>query len=208
MKEKGKIVFIIGLVMLFMSSILSASAATILYNSSDVSFDNTSSGLTATNVQDAIDELQTKANTFTSIQTDVDNLYNNKRIYGAFYKGSGRTSYSTSDHIFMGYGFVTTNSTKLLFIVPFVWSKSINSVSVTKILTSFRISQSGGGYIEGDLVDLSSYVTSYDFKKENGVLIITLVKSGGFKKGGTTTNVTDYSSFCGYAKMDMTITYK
>ena len=36
--------------------------AAILYASSDVSYDNTSSGMSATNVQDALDELYTKAN--------------------------------------------------------------------------------------------------------------------------------------------------
>ena len=36
--------------------------AAILYASSDVGYDNTSSGMTATNVQDALDELYTKAN--------------------------------------------------------------------------------------------------------------------------------------------------
>ena len=55
---KTVVAFIIGIVI----SGTSVYAATILFNSNQVGYDNTTSGMTSTNVQDALDELYTKAN--------------------------------------------------------------------------------------------------------------------------------------------------
>lgn len=61
---KSNIKLIIGILIGMVLSITTVYAATILFASSQVSYDNTSSGMSATNVQDALDELYTKANTW------------------------------------------------------------------------------------------------------------------------------------------------
>ena len=58
-KRLGNILFIGILVFLV---VISVSAATYLYNASEVSYDNTKSGLTSTDVQSAMSELYTKCN--------------------------------------------------------------------------------------------------------------------------------------------------
>ena len=62
-------------------------AATILFNSNQVRYDNTSSGTSATNVQDALDELYTKADNMVSI--DLDTFQTNR----------GRTIYASSEGV-------------------------------------------------------------------------------------------------------------
>lgn len=62
-KTKSNIKFIIGLIV-GLTLTGGAYAATILFDSEEVSYDNTTSGLTSTNVQDALTELNTKANTW------------------------------------------------------------------------------------------------------------------------------------------------
>ena len=57
---KTVVAFVLGLII----SGTGVYAATILFASNQVGYDNTSSGLTSTNVQDALDELYTKANTW------------------------------------------------------------------------------------------------------------------------------------------------
>ena len=57
---KTVVAFILGIII----SGTGVYAATIIYNSNQVGYDNTSSGMSATNVQDALDELYTKANTW------------------------------------------------------------------------------------------------------------------------------------------------
>ena len=57
---KTVVAFILGIII----SGTTVYAATILFNSNQVGYDNTSSGMSATNVQDALDELYTKANTW------------------------------------------------------------------------------------------------------------------------------------------------
>ncbi|MBQ9024236.1 MAG: hypothetical protein IJ105_03330, partial [Bacilli bacterium] len=52
--NKERIVFLIGVVSIFFSSIISVFAANYLYSSSEVSFDNSSSGISSDNVQGAI----------------------------------------------------------------------------------------------------------------------------------------------------------
>ncbi|MBQ9024693.1 MAG: hypothetical protein IJ105_05740, partial [Bacilli bacterium] len=53
-KSKESIIFLIGVVSIFFSSIISVFAANYLYSSSEVSFDNSSSGISSDNVQGAI----------------------------------------------------------------------------------------------------------------------------------------------------------
>lgn len=61
---KSNIKLIIGILIGMVLSITTVYAATILFASNQVGYDNTSSGMSATNVQDALDELYTKANTW------------------------------------------------------------------------------------------------------------------------------------------------
>ena len=59
---KNNIKLFVGIIIGIIISGTSVYAATILFNSNQVGYDNTSSGMSATNVQDALDELYTKAN--------------------------------------------------------------------------------------------------------------------------------------------------
>jgi hypothetical protein len=60
---KSNIKLVIGILIGAVLSGTTVYAATILFNSNQVVYDNTSSGMSATNVQGALDELYTKANT-------------------------------------------------------------------------------------------------------------------------------------------------
>ena len=72
--KKEKIVFVMALITIIISSIISVYAANYIYNSQDVEYDNTGKNITSTNVQGAIDELYTDANNYSSINTRVTNL--------------------------------------------------------------------------------------------------------------------------------------
>ena len=72
--NKERIVFFISLIMMIISSSISVYAANYLYSSSEVSFDNSSSGISSDNVQGAIDELYQDANDYSSINTRVTDL--------------------------------------------------------------------------------------------------------------------------------------
>ena len=61
---KSNIKLIIGILIGMVLSITTVYAATILFASNQVSYDNTTSGLSSTNVQGALDELYTRANTW------------------------------------------------------------------------------------------------------------------------------------------------
>ena len=72
--KKEKIVFVIALITILISSIISVYAANYLYNSQEVEYDNTGKNIASTNVQGAIDELYIDANNYSSINTRVTNL--------------------------------------------------------------------------------------------------------------------------------------
>ena len=72
--KKEKIVFVMALISIIISSIISVYAANYLYNSQDVEYDNIGKNITSTNVQGAIDELYIDANNYSSINTRVTNL--------------------------------------------------------------------------------------------------------------------------------------
>ena len=78
--SKEKIVFIISTVMMVVASITTVFAANYLYNSNEVSYDNTNSGLESDNVQGAIDELYGHATDYTSIASRVSTLEGNFQI--------------------------------------------------------------------------------------------------------------------------------
>ena len=69
--NKERIVFLIGVVSIFFSSIISVFAANYLYSSSEVSFDNSSSGISSDNVQGAIDELYQNASDYSSLESRI-----------------------------------------------------------------------------------------------------------------------------------------
>ena len=70
-KSKERIIFLIGVVSIFFSSIISVFAANYLYSSSEVSFDNSSSGISSDNVQGAIDELYQNASDYSSLESRI-----------------------------------------------------------------------------------------------------------------------------------------
>lgn len=73
--SKEKIIFIVGIIVLIISSTISVSAA-ILYSGSDVIYSNSSSGLSANNVQNAIDELYSSANNYDLLSDKVTAMEN------------------------------------------------------------------------------------------------------------------------------------
>ena len=83
--KKERLVLIVCVIMLFLSSIVNAMAVSAyLYNSNEVSYNNNSSGITSTNVQGAIDELYEHATDYNSMNTRVSALeshFNNSSVY-------------------------------------------------------------------------------------------------------------------------------
>ena len=80
--KKEKIVFVMALITIIISSIISVYAANYLYNSTEVEYDNQGKNITSTNVQGAIDELYTDANNYSSINTRVTNLESSFSLRG------------------------------------------------------------------------------------------------------------------------------
>ena len=73
--KKIKIILILCIVMLFVSSMVSVMAVSAyLYNSNEVSYNNNASGITSSNVQGAIDELYEHATDYTNMNTRVSAL--------------------------------------------------------------------------------------------------------------------------------------
>ena len=72
--KKEKIVLVMALITIIISSIISVYAANYLYNSTEVEYDNQGKNITSTNVQGAIDELYTDANNYSSINDRVNTL--------------------------------------------------------------------------------------------------------------------------------------
>ena len=84
----------IGLLIGFFLAGGTAYAATILFNGNEVTYNNSNSGISSTNVQDAIDELYTRANTW----IDPNNNFGTPQYYAfGTYKGwCGSTDTSCS----------------------------------------------------------------------------------------------------------------
>ena len=76
---KTVVAFILGIII----SGTTVYAATILFASNQVSYDNTSSGMSATNVQDALDELYTKAQNMVPIDPNTFNTNTKKTVYAS-----------------------------------------------------------------------------------------------------------------------------
>ena len=74
--KKERVVFIMALITIIISSIISVYAANYLYNSQDVEYDNIGKNITSTNVQGAIDELYAQANDYTQLNERITNLEN------------------------------------------------------------------------------------------------------------------------------------
>ena len=72
MKKEYIIITIISLLFVLSTSISTSYAVTsYLYNSSDVSYDNSSSGTSASNVQTAVDELYAEATDYTALREQI-----------------------------------------------------------------------------------------------------------------------------------------
>ena len=69
--KKEKVVFVMALITIIISSIISVYAANYLYNSNEVEYDNTNKNISSTNVQGAIDELYTQANDYTELKNKI-----------------------------------------------------------------------------------------------------------------------------------------
>ena len=76
MKNKERLLYIIsGLVIALVTSTITAYASTnYLYNADEVSYQNSSSGLTHQDVQGAIDELYAQATNYTNLNTRITTL--------------------------------------------------------------------------------------------------------------------------------------
>ena len=83
---------------LLLTFLLGAKASSLIY-SSNVTYDNTSSGLSSTTVQGALDELYEKANNKTSenvLDTSVTNYFNN-----AIERGTSETPHEGADDVYL-----------------------------------------------------------------------------------------------------------
>ena len=91
--KKERIVLIISLVIMSLSSIVSAMAVSAyLYNSNEVSYNNNASGISSTNVQGAIDELYGHVTDYTSMDTRVSSLE-------GYFKNNPNINFSNSNGI-------------------------------------------------------------------------------------------------------------
>ena len=113
--KKERIVLIISLIIMSLSSIVSAMAVSAyLYNSNEVSYNNNASGITSTNVQGAIDELYRHVTDYTSMDTRVSALegkftgnpnitfngtngYNRIKVYTSSNKDGGLALYDSNN---------------------------------------------------------------------------------------------------------------
>lgn len=75
--KKEKIMFIFSLIIMLFSGAVSIFAVTCLYNSEDVSYDNSNSGLTSTNVQASLDELYGHCTDYNNIDARLTAVENN-----------------------------------------------------------------------------------------------------------------------------------
>ena len=116
--------------------------AAILYASSDVSYDNTTSGLTSTNVQDALDELYTKANTRIDPNIELNKIVTTNT--------TGRV-YATSS------GVCIVRKGKLSCFKTNNWSEEQNHIQQVFSDVSCRVDSS---YVYCDASDFNCYVYS------------------------------------------------
>ena len=80
--------FILGVIIGLIWSSGIAYAATILFESSEVSYDNTTSGLSATNVQSALDELYVESTTYQLFESRVSSIESKLYPVGSYYETS------------------------------------------------------------------------------------------------------------------------
>ena len=81
---KSNVKLVIGIIIGMVLPITTVYAATILFASNQVSYDNTTSGLSSTNVQDALDELDTMAaNSGVPIDPDTFKTNPEKTVYAS-----------------------------------------------------------------------------------------------------------------------------
>ena len=70
--SKEKVVFVLGSIMMVIASLTTVYAANYLYNSKEISFDNTGTGIQSDNVQGAVDELFDYLTDYTDLKNKLD----------------------------------------------------------------------------------------------------------------------------------------
>ena len=94
--------FILGMIIGLIWSSGIAYAATILFDSDEVSYDNTTSGLSATNVQSALDELYVESTSYQLFETRVSTLESQIYPVGSIYISTTKTTASAVASLFGG----------------------------------------------------------------------------------------------------------
>ena len=174
--KKMKIVFILSIVMMFVSSIVSAMAVSAyLYNSNEVSYNNNASGINSTNVQGAIDELYEHATDYTNMNTRVSALEG--------YFKNNPTSYFDGRRLEVGINSSSNsvinlykNGTKRLALWPNTGNEEVSIAAYSTDGTS-----NGGLNVSGNPIRLSGDVSvnSYNFSMHNNVTHIKRLSSSG-----------------------------
>lgn len=141
-----------------------AQVQTILDNALDadhVVYDNTNSGLSAANVQDAIDELNTDISSIsltasnvtydntssglssTNVQNAIDEVVDDTT--DEFYFKAGE-SYSFSGALYLSCGFITTGQKEIFFPI-YLPKRTDNVTSASLTVSKASIRHVGGGYL-------------------------------------------------------------
>ena len=83
-KEKIKFIFINAIIMTIISSV-SVFASNYFYTGYDIGYDNSQSGIAATDVQGAIDDLREKATNYNEIREENEEIKSNMQPVGSIY---------------------------------------------------------------------------------------------------------------------------
>ena len=162
-KEKMATVLVCMIASILAGSISAYAAASYLYNADEVSYDKTSSELTSTDVQGAIDELYNRATDYTNLQNKVGtatltttaqnlseavNELNTDRVYATVVNGTQVTlaaNGSTNQDI----SYSNLGARNILSITPQVngnpawFHMNFMSVSTTKVTVGIHNSYNG-----------------------------------------------------------------
>ena len=144
--------FILGIVIGLIWSSGIAYAATILFDSDEVSYDNTTSGLSATNVQSALDELYVESTSYQLFESRVSTLESQIYPVGSIYISTTKTTASQVKALFGG-TWVSVGSGKVLQGVDASHAAdSTIEAGLPNITGNFALGASNGYNYEGGLV--------------------------------------------------------
>lgn len=207
MKNKGKILFIIGLTLMVITSIVSVSAVTYITTASDIGYDNTVSELQSTDVQSAIDELYVAATNYAKFnnyfRNDPTSYFDGNTLHvgknssnlgssiDLYYGDSLRGTISTTENSLK----INSNGTNMLQLVGgvFINGDSFGNTSTTTsaqhssglTLKFFQTGKIGQIYITG--------TTASELNITNNYICIGSVPNN-FRPS---TDITDYQPFSG-----------